>query len=193
MKLNIINITWLTLLLSAIISLISVPFNLYIVNITTDSIRNISTTIIAASGSFIGFIVIYLSISYENFKKSYSQYAADYFGKDRVISSLLLLFIAVILINLISLIYGDTKGPFSRWLFNTSCIDFALAISLLIPYANTAKDKNNWQDRHLNVFDNLSVTKLDPKSVRLNKKVFMPYLTSEIQQNLDELQLLNSY
>ena len=50
-----------------------------------------------------------------------------------------------------------------------------------------ARDKSNWQDRHLNVFDNLSVTKLAPKSVRISKKVFMPYLTSEIQENLVEL------
>ena len=158
MKLNIINVTWLTLLFSAIISLISAFFNIYIVNITTDSIRNISTTIIAASGSFIGFIVIYLSISYENFKKSYGQYAADYFGKDRVISSLLLLFIVVILLNLISLIYGDTKGPFSKWLFNTSCIDFALAIGLLIPYANTVIKSPGTNSKIQKLIDSLTLS-----------------------------------
>jgi hypothetical protein len=49
------------------------------------------------------------------------------------------------------------------------------------------RNRGDWQTRHLLVFDNLSVSKLDKDDVRVNKKIMMPYLTPEIKGNLQAL------
>lgn len=40
---------------------------------------------------------------------------------------------------------------------------------------------------HLQVFDNISVSKLDSQDIRVNKKILMPYLTEDISENMQQL------
>lgn len=131
------KITWPLLILSAIITSVCVWQDFYLVNLTLETSKDITGTIISASGAFIGFVVIYLSISFENFKKIYGQYATDFFGKDKLIQNLLLLFILPILIGLMSYIFSDSEIRLAKWLFNTSCFSFFIAILLMFPYAQS--------------------------------------------------------
>lgn len=50
-----------------------------------------------------------------------------------------------------------------------------------------AKRKSEPLYSYLNVFDNVSVSKLESDSARFNKMMFMPYLTPEIMSNLPQL------
>lgn len=134
-KMNLQRVTWISLVISSLISGICVLQDFYLVNLEIETSKDIMGTIIGASGAFIGFVVIYLSISFENFKKIYGQYATDFFGKDSLIQNLLLLFILPILIGLMAYIFADSKLLFAKWLFNTSCFLFFIAILLLLPYA----------------------------------------------------------
>ena len=136
MKLSLQLITRILLIALILVSLVSVWSNFYLIYLNLETSKSITGTIIGASGAFIGFVVIYLSISFENFKKIYGQYAADFFGKDKLIFNLLLLFILPIGIGLLSYLISDANTRFSKFLFNISCSYFFLAIVLLIPYAN---------------------------------------------------------
>lgn len=129
--------TWLLLTGSFVISGICVFSDFYFVNVESGTSKDIAGVIIGASGAFIGFVVIYLSISFENFKKIYGRYAVSFFGNNSLIKNLLFLFVMPILVGLIYYFLSDTGLRIAVWAFNYTCITFLTAILLLFFYAKS--------------------------------------------------------
>jgi len=134
MRPNLITVTLSSLILSALIFLIVLYNNYFLIQIDLETSKSIIGTIITAAGAFIGFIVIYLSISFESFKKNYGQYAPRFFARDKLVWSLIVIFILIILSGLLSFLLADSKTLFSVWIFNMTCFYFSMAVVLLIPY-----------------------------------------------------------
>lgn len=160
-KISIQTITWVLLALGFFMTLICVNKNLYIVNLKLETSQNIAGVIIGASGAFIGFAVIYLTISFENYKKIYGQYATLFFGRNHLIRDFLIVFILPIVIGLAFYIFSDTENllSISNWLFNFTCYTFFVAIGLLFPYAKAIiknSSSNNFTEKlilELNISD----------------------------------------
>ena len=133
-KKNIQIITLLALLLSPLIFLFAELFKIQVIYIKLDTIKSVLSTIIGASGSIVGFLVIYLSISFENFRRNYGQYGSKFFQSNSLILTFLGLLLLTILISFLAFLLIDSNSFFKIYLFNISCFYFFISLILLIPY-----------------------------------------------------------
>jgi hypothetical protein len=153
---NLFSAIVIVLIISAIIFAFAIWNDFYLIELTYETSKSITSTIIGAAGAFIGFFVIYLTISFENFKKNYGQYALELFRKDKSIWSLGYLFVVVIIVGLAAFIYSDSGTHFSKWLFNITCFYFLIAICWLFPFGNAIIKKSSSRESLKKLIDELN-------------------------------------
>ena len=161
-------------IIGTIIIFFAISNHFYLVNLSHDTSKSIISTLIATAGSFIGFFVIYLTISFENFKKNYGQYALELFRKDQIVWSLGYLFIIIIIVGLTTFIFSDSKNFTSRYLFNLTCFYFLLAVCFLFPFGKAIINKSSSTEFLKRLVDELNEHDFDykePKNHQL-KSVF---------------------
>lgn len=133
-KYSLQTITIIAFLSGLLVFLITELSNIHILTISHDSIKAILSAIIGTSGSIVGFLVIYLSISFENLKKNYGKYGVKFFQSNRLILIYLSLLIITILFSFFSFILVDTNTFFKMYLINISFFYFVVSLILLMPY-----------------------------------------------------------
>lgn len=110
--------------------------NKHLTVVNMDTAKSILNTIMCVTGSFLGFFVLYLSISLENFKRNYGQYALEIFRKNKLVLSVVFEFLFIIILGLFALMFIDRNNWFSVLLFNLVCYYFSITLLLLVPYGS---------------------------------------------------------
>lgn len=87
-------------------------------------------------------VFISSTITFENFKKNYGEYATEIFRKDTAVWITCYFFIVVILTGAFALILSDSNNALSVLLLNLTCFYFCLAVGTLIPFGNSAFNKS---------------------------------------------------
>lgn len=135
--LNLFSFTVSLLIIGTLVNAIAVHEDFYFVALKNETSKNILGTLISTAGAFLGFFVIYMTISFENFKKNYGQYALELFRNNKFIWSVGYLFLLIIISGLLGFLFADTLSYVSTFLFNITCFYFFIAVCLLFPFGNT--------------------------------------------------------
>jgi hypothetical protein len=115
----------------------------YWVLIQRDTTKSITGVVMEVSGSFIGFLVIYLSISFDNLQSNFGKYALNLFRKDSLLTSVSSLFAVIIIVALSYYLLADNNPVFADIIFNLTCVAFISAVCLLIPLGNAVLNKSS--------------------------------------------------
>src|SRR5580704_14290347 len=99
-----LKISFLIYLITALILSWRVAMGAVWIKLSQETAKLIAATIMGVSGSIIGFLVIYLSISFEAIRRNYGKYALRIFRSDFYIWSLSIFFSIVVLLGLLALL-----------------------------------------------------------------------------------------
>lgn len=106
----------------------------YLIEVGNSNMSTVLESIIGACSAFLGFIIIYLTIAYEKYKKEFGAYAGSMFSKDITVWGYVGIFIFIALLALITLLCLDSPGSLLFYLFNSACIYFTISLLLIIPF-----------------------------------------------------------
>lgn len=167
MKKNTLQIiTLLSLVIGALSFFVTEALDFHVLSIKTETSKSILSTLIGATGSMVGFIVIYLSISFENLKRNYGQYGTKLFQSNSLILTFLSLLILTILISLFAFILSDSSSFFKNFLLNISFFYFFISLILLIPYGYAITKNSSYVEILNKIIEDISpndFTKKDTK------------------------------
>ncbi|MVM37064.1 hypothetical protein GO730_04295 [Spirosoma sp. HMF3257] len=132
---------FIIILLLLLFTFYIVTNNYIFITVRADTEQTISLSLIGALTSFLGFLVVFLQLSYDNLFKNFGPYAKKFvFNKSWNV--LIIFFALSTAMSLISALLKDDFPLYQDLFFNISVISFVIFISLVIPKVKSILDKS---------------------------------------------------